>query len=64
VAGRRIWVAAPEVIILHKLLFHREGGGEKHLRDVRAMLATSGGTLDRGWLQHEAARLGLRLPSE
>lgn len=64
VAGRRIWVAAPEAVILHKLLFHREGGGEKHLRDVRAMLATSGTMLDRGWLAQEAARLGLRLPVE
>lgn len=62
VAGRRIWVAAPEAVILHKLLFHREGGGEKHLRDVRAMLATSGPTLDHGWLEQEAGKLGLRLP--
>lgn len=64
VAGRRIWVAAPETVILHKLLFHRAGGGEKHLRDVRAMLATSGATFDRSWLAQEAARLGLRLPVE
>ena len=62
VAGRRIWVAAPEAIILHKLLFHRESGGEKHLRDVRAMLTTLGDGLDRTWLDRELARLGLTLP--
>jgi hypothetical protein len=62
VAGRRVWVAAPEAVILHKLLFLREGGGEKHLRDVRAMLAALGPTLDRPWLDAEAARLGIVLP--
>lgn len=61
---RRVWLAAPEVVILHKLLFHREGGGEKHLRDVRVMLATLGADLDRPWLQAEATRLGLVLPPE
>lgn len=61
VAGRQIWVAAPEAIILHKLLFHREGGGEKHLRDVRAMRVALGEALDQPWLEAEAVRLGLRL---
>ncbi|MDD2762741.1 MAG: hypothetical protein PHE83_02070 [Opitutaceae bacterium] len=61
---RQVWLAAPEVVILHKLLFHREGGGEKHLRDVRVMMATLGSELDRPWLQAEAARLGLALPPE
>jgi len=63
VGGRQVWVAAPEVVILHKLLFHHEGGGEKHLRDVRAILAALGPDLDRLWLQTEATRLGLELPS-
>lgn len=62
VGGRKLWVAAPETVILHKLLFHRESGGEKHLRDVRAMLTTSGAKLDRPWLDQELARLGLKLP--
>ena len=58
-AGRNIWVAAPEVVILHKLLFFREGGGEKHLRDIGGMLATLGPKLDRRWLDDEAKRLGV-----
>jgi hypothetical protein len=62
VDGRKIWVAAPEAIILHKLLFHRESGGEKHLRDVRAILATLGPAIDRPWLDGELHRLGLKLP--
>lgn len=64
VAGRRIWVAAPEAVILNKLLFHREGGGEKHLRDVRGMVAVLGPALDRPWLEAEAAQLGLTLTLE
>ena len=62
VGGRRIWVAAPEAVILNKLLFYREGGGEKHLRDVRAMITALGDSLDRLWLIQEATRLGLDLP--
>lgn len=62
IGEKQVWLAAPEVVILHKLLFLREGGGEKHLRDVRVMMATLGAELDRSWLQTEAARLGLVLP--
>lgn len=62
VNGREIWVAAPEAVILHKLLFNRESGGEKHLRDVRAMLVTLGTAIDRPWLDRELAHLGLKLP--
>ncbi len=63
VAGRRIWVAAPEVVILHKLLFYRDGGGEKHLRDIRAMQAQLGPALDTAWLESEAKALDLKLPT-
>ncbi|MBI2517861.1 MAG: hypothetical protein HYV95_13235 [Opitutae bacterium] len=59
VAGRALWVAAPEVVILQKLLFFREGRSEKHLRDIRGMVAVSGSQLDAPWLQGEVARLHL-----
>jgi hypothetical protein len=62
VAGRQIWVAAPEAVILNKLLFYREGGGEKHLRDVQAMMMALGDSLDRAWLMQEARRIGVVLP--
>lgn len=62
VAGRKIWVAAPEAVILHKLLFHRESGGDKHLRDARAMVVTLGTSLDQPWLNRELGKLGLKLP--
>lgn len=32
------WFAPPESVIIHKLVFYREGGSEKHLEDIRGML--------------------------
>jgi hypothetical protein len=34
-------LAPPEYVILRKLEYYREGGSEKHLRDIRAMLTVS-----------------------
>lgn len=33
------WFAPPEAVIVHKLVFFREGSSPKHLEDIRAMLA-------------------------
>src|SRR5205807_2764587 len=41
VDGQRLVVAPPEYVILRKLEYYREGGSEKHLRDIRSMLSTS-----------------------
>lgn len=51
-------LAPPEYVILRKLEFWREGGSEKHLRDVRAMLAAVP-DLDRAFLDAELRRRGL-----
>jgi hypothetical protein len=37
--GEPIVVAPPEYVIVRKLEYFRKGGSEKHLRDIRAMLA-------------------------
>lgn len=60
VEGGSIWVAPPEYVIAHKLRFRREGGGEHHVRDVRAMLAVSGDAIDRALLADLVDRLGVR----
>jgi hypothetical protein len=52
-------LAPPEYVILRKLEYHREGGSEKHLRDIRAMLAVSGDLLDRPALQDWIQKLNL-----
>ena len=50
-------LAPPEYVILRKLEYFREGGSEKHLRDIRAMLAISGDLLDRPALDDWIERL-------
>jgi len=57
--GEPIKVAPPEYVILRKLEYYREGGSEKHLRDIRAMLAVSGEQLDRPTLNEWIQRRGL-----
>ncbi len=39
--GEGIWVAPPEYVIVRKLEFFREGGSDKHLRDIRFILAAT-----------------------
>lgn len=51
--------ASPEDVILRKLLFYREGGSDKHLRDVAGVLKISGQELDRDYLGDWADRLGV-----
>jgi hypothetical protein len=53
-----LWVAPPEYVIVRKLEYFREGGSEKHVRDVRAMLA-AGLEMDREFLSAELRRRGL-----
>ena len=57
--GESITVAPPEYVILRKLEYFREGGLDKHLRDIRAMLAVSGDQLDRPALEEWIDRQGL-----
>jgi len=52
-----VWLAPPEFVILHKLEFFREGGSEKHLRDIRGMLAVT--EMDLSLLEREIAQRNL-----
>jgi len=45
--GEPVMVAPPEYVIIRKLEYYREGGSQKHLRDIRSMLAVSGDQMDR-----------------
>jgi hypothetical protein len=55
--GEPIVVAPPEYVIVRKLEYFREGGSEKHLRDVRAMLAVSRELIDnealKEWIRRQ-----------
>ncbi len=57
--GEPIVVAPPEYVIVRKLEYFREGGSEKHLRDIRAMLAVSGEQIDRSELNHWVRQQGV-----
>jgi hypothetical protein len=52
-----VWLAPPEYVIIGKLEFYREGGSEKHLRDIRGMLAVT--DMDRPFLEKEIGARGL-----
>jgi len=54
-----IWLAPPEYVILWKLEFYREGAGDKHLRDVRGMLAVSSEHINMQFLEEWTGKLGL-----
>jgi len=54
-----VWFAAPEDVILNKLIYYREGGTEKHVRDITSMLMIQGDAIDRDYIDSWAARLGV-----
>ena len=56
--GVIVSTASPEDVIISKLLYYREGGSEKHLRDIAGML-TSGEIVDRRYIADWAQKLGV-----
>jgi len=52
--------ASPEDVIIKKMEYYREGGSDKHLRDIAGMLTVSGGEIDEAYIVEWADRLGLR----
>jgi hypothetical protein len=57
--GEKIVLAPPEYVIVRKLEYFREGGSEKHLRDIRAMVKVSGEQLDQTALDEWIPRLNV-----
>jgi hypothetical protein len=51
--------AAPEDVILNKLLFFQLGGSEKHLRDIAGILKVKADAVDRRYITEWAAKLGV-----
>jgi hypothetical protein len=49
--GEKVRVAPPEYVIVRKLEFFREGGSDKHVRDIRTMLAVSGDQINQADLE-------------
>lgn len=57
--GESVTVAPPEYVIVRKLEYFREGGSEKHLRDIRAICHVSADQIDHGALDEWIVRQGV-----
>ena len=57
--GREARLVAPEDLVLKKLEYYREGGSEKHLRDIAGMAKVLGARLDLAYVETMAERMGL-----
>lgn len=57
--GLTAWFASPEDVILKKLVYYKEGGSEKHIRDILGVLKIQENSIDQGYVAHWAAQLGL-----
>jgi len=53
------YFASAEDVILKKMEYYREGGSEKHLRDITGILKVSGEEIDRTYIDQWARRLDL-----
>jgi hypothetical protein len=60
VEGQVLVVAPPEYVIVRKLEYYREGGSEKHVRDIRSMLDTSPHAIQIPELEQQIAARGLQ----
>ena len=57
--GERFWVAPPEYVIIRKLQYYREGGSDKHLKDIVGMIQISCERIDLEVLTEKVKRYGL-----
>jgi hypothetical protein len=53
------YFASPEDVIIKKMEHYKEGGSEKHLRDITGILKVSGGEINRAYIDEWAQRLDL-----
>ncbi len=51
--------ASPEDIIIMKMRYYKEGGSEKHLRDIAGIMKISSPDIDTGYITDWAERLAL-----
>ncbi len=63
--GETLVLAPPEYVIVRKLEYFREGGSEKHLRDIRGILKVSGQILRpedlNFWIQRQSVEAQWKL---
>ena len=52
-------MAAPEDVIIGKLIYYHEGGSDKHLRDIAGILKRCGAAVDRAYIGRWAKATGV-----
>ena len=52
--------ASPEYVIIKKMEFYKEGGSEKHIRDITGILKVSGGAIDYSYIGKWAEKLDIK----
>jgi hypothetical protein len=57
--GCDIWLAPPEYVIVRKLEYFKQGGSEKHLRDIKRMLEISEDIINIPELKQKITEYGL-----
>jgi len=57
--GFSAWFASAEDVIIKKLDYYRQGGSEKHLRDIVGVLKVRAERVDRDYISRWAVRLGV-----
>lgn len=55
--GIKAFVATPEDVILSKMAWYKEGGSDKHLRDITGILKVSGQSLNLDYINDWAKQL-------
>ena len=58
-ASRQASFVTPEDLIIKKMEYYREGGSDKHLRDITGVLKAMGDRIDQAYVSEWADRLGL-----
>ncbi|MGH7544470.1 MAG: hypothetical protein ACREK7_11095 [Gemmatimonadota bacterium] len=52
-------ISPPEELIVSKLVYYQEGGSDKHVNDIAAILEISGDLIDRERVESLAAQVGV-----
>jgi hypothetical protein len=58
-ADQEIKVAPPEYVIIRKLQYYRDGGSDRHLRDIRSMLRVAENRIDQSFIADQVDIYGL-----
>lgn len=59
IESMQVWIAPPEYVIIRKLQYYREGGSEKHLKDIAGMVTLSPDQIDFGLMEGMVKRYAL-----